>query len=222
MTANGKPRVNVGFVWRSRAKLPLNGTLRADGRKLTGVSSSMQFPDSYEWGVAVWPIRTDLHEWKVEVDVDYVRWSAVNNFDLTFSDGTALPNPQNWKDAITVGVGTQWKWMKHTIHPNWDYTLRAGYIRSHTPIPNQNFSPAFPDANLNSITAGFGLGCYGKAKFLWLVPCKNALSKAIKMDLAYLVFLWESRTVTSHPNPSVNGIYKTITHGGSVTFQLLF
>lgn len=222
MTANGKPRMNVGFVWRSQAKLPLNGSLRANGEKLTETKTSLNFPDSYEWGIAAWPIRAEQYEWKIEVDVDYVRWSSIKNFDISFSDGTIISNPQDWRDAVTIGVGTEWKWMKHTILPNWDYTVRAGYLRSHSPVPNQNFNPAFPDSNLNSVTAGLGVGCYGNAKFMWLLPCNNSLTKVMNVDLAYIVLLWEPRIVTNHPNPGVNGKYETITHTGSVTFRIRF
>ncbi len=221
MTEHGKPRMNIGFVWRNRAKLPINGGLLVNGDKVAATKTAFQFPDSYEWGVAVWPLRNDKHEWKVEVDVDYVRWSSVKNFDVSFADGSVLPNPQNWSNVVTVGMGTEWKWMKHTILPNWDHTLRAGYLRSHSPIPNQNINPAFPDANVNSITAGFGLVCHEDAKFLWFLPCKNAFTNGIGLDVAYLFSLWEPRNITNHPHPGLNGKFKTTAHFGSVTLRFL-
>ncbi len=70
-----------------------------------------------------------------------------------------IPNSQNWDDTVTVGVGTEYKWLNVSSHPNWEYALRAGSIRSHTPIPDQNFNPAFPDADVNALTAGVGFLC---------------------------------------------------------------
>ena len=223
----GKPMVNIGFVWRSQAVLKLKGELRADGQKVADAKTSLRFPESYEWGLAIWPIRNSHHEWKVEVDVDYVRWSSIRNFDIFLSNGVELPNPQNWSDGVTVGVGTEKSWLKPLSHPDWDYAVRGGYLRSNSPIPDQNFNPAFPDSDVNVITAGMGFLCRGNGKLLWLISCGDTGNgslwrKAISLDLAYMALLWKPRKVDGNPNPGVNGRYKTITHTGSLTFRVKF
>ena len=227
MNEQGKPILNLGFVWRSQAVLPLNGELRADGQKIANATTSLRFPESYEWGVAIWPFRTAKHEWKVEVDLDYVRWSSIRNFDVSLSNGVVLPNPQNWSDSLTVGVGTEWKWTHPEAYPDWVYALRGGYLWSKSPIPDRNFNPAFPDSDVHGITTGLGFECHRGAKFLWVIPCggqreRGFWPKSFGLDLTYLVFLWEPRTVAGHPNPGVNGRYESITHTGSLTLTLKF
>ena len=226
-TADGKPRVNLGFIWRSQAVLPLNGELLANGRKVADASTSIRFPEAYEWGLAVWPIRSQAHEWKVEVDVDYLRWSSIRNFDVFLSNGVVLRNPQNWSDAVSVGAGTEYKWLNPSAHPAWEYAVRGGYIRSHTPIPDANFNPAFPDSNVHGISAGLGFFCQGNGHFLWIVQCGDLgegslWRKGMALDLAYFVILFEPRTVTGSPIPVINGTYKTTTQSGSLTLRVNF
>jgi long-chain fatty acid transport protein len=46
--------------------------------------------------------------------------------------------------------------------------------------------------------------------------------KALGIDVAYQALLFESRTVTGNPNPTVNGSYQTTTHVGSLTMRVNF
>ncbi len=227
MHNNGKPFVNLGFIWRSQAVLPLKGKLLADGRKVADAKTSIRFPESYEWGLAVWPIRNHEYEWKLEVDVDYVRWSSLRGQNIELSNGTVLSNSQQWDNAITIGVGTEFKWVRPKSFPNWEYAFRLGYNRSHTPIPDESFTPAFPDADVNGYTAGLGFSCEGRGTFLWLIQCGDTgdgtlWRKRISVDLAYLGIFFEQRTVRTHPNPGVNGRYQTTTHSGSLTLRVKF
>ncbi len=224
---NGKPFVNLGFVWRSQAILPLKGSLLANGAKVADASTTTRFPESYELGIAVWPIRTNESEWNIEVDVDLVRWSSIREFDVTLSNGTVIRNPQNWSDSVTVWVGTEYRWLAPENHPAWDYSVRTGFGRSHTPIPDQNFNPAFPDSDVTSVGAGVGFFCRGKGKLLWIVQCgdtgdKEMWRKAVSIDLTYMGIFFDSRTVTGSPFPGINGTYKTTTHSSSVTFRIIF
>ena len=51
----------LGFVWRSQAVLPLNGSLLANGTKVADITSSIRFPESYEMAFAYWPLRNASH-----------------------------------------------------------------------------------------------------------------------------------------------------------------
>jgi long-chain fatty acid transport protein len=226
-TLQGKPRLNLGFIWRSQAVLPLNGEFRADGALIANASSSLRLPESYSGGVAVWAVRNAGHEWKLEGDVDFVRWQSMRNQDIAFSNGTSIPNPQFWKNAVTVSVGTEYKRLMLPGHPAWDLALRGGYIRSATPIPDVNFNPSIADANVNNYTAGIGFLCKPPGLFLGIIRCgsetRSALSRsAIGMDFAYAAIVFEPRTVTGSPNPTVNGSYHTRTHVGAVTVRINF
>ncbi|MDF0675560.1 MAG: hypothetical protein P0120_14655 [Nitrospira sp.] len=60
-------------------------------------------------------------------------------------------------------------------------------------------------------------------RFLGLLTCRSEAGffgrKALGIDVAYQALLFESRTVTGNPNPTVNGTYQTTTHAGSITMR---
>ena len=226
-TDKGDPRVNLGFVWRSQSDLSLDGDLRLNGVRTAKAHSDLHFPDIFTVGVAVWPLRDSAREWKVESDVDYVRWSQLRSLDFHFSNGITFKNPQEWRDAVSVGIGTEYKWLRLHNLPDWDLALRAGYLWSMTPVPDKNFNPAFPDSNVHVLSFGFGLTCHPGGKFLGFKECGHpgeAYSKRdmIGIDLAYQLLLFEPRTVTGNPNPVVNGKYESINQAVSLTFRVGF
>ena len=226
-TDDGKPRLSVAGIWRSQAVLPLNGELRANGALVANASTSIRLPEVWTGGVAFWPMRNQEREWKLEVDVDYVRWQSIRNADVQLSNGATLPNPQQWKNAVSVNVGTEYKWLGLTDTRSWDVALRTGYIRSHTPVTDLNFDPAFADNDVNVVSVGIGVLCHKGGNFFGLISCagpgKGVLTKqSMGMDLSYQAFLFDSRTVTGSPNPTVNGTYRTTNHAGGVTFRVQF
>ena len=189
--------------------------------------SSLHFPDSYTVGLAVWPLRDRESEWKIETDVDYVRWSTIRKLEFRFSNGIVLSTPQDWRNTVSFGIGTEYRWLKLSSHPDWDLALRAGYNHSQTPVPDKNFNPAFPDSNVHVLSFGFGLTCHPGGKFLGIKDCgqqdsENAHHENIGLDMAYQVLFLESRTVTGNPNPAVNGKYQTINQALTFSFRVGF
>lgn len=90
-----------------------------------------------------------------------------------------------------------------------------------------SFDPAYPDNDVHVISVGFGFLCRTGGKFFGLIPCADSergfFSKSsMGMDLSYQALLFESRTVTGSPNPTVNGTYRTTQHVGGVTFRATF
>jgi long-chain fatty acid transport protein len=223
----GKPLVNVGLIWRSQAVLPLRGALLANGRKVADAESALRFPETYEVGLAVWPIRTAAHELKLEVDVTWARWSSIRDFNVSLADGVVLPNPQSWDDALTIDTGFEFKWLNPPTHPDWDYAVRMGYNFSQTPIPDRNFNPLLPDAPVHGLTVGLGAFCQRNGLFGWVFPCGETGSgtfvrTGMGIDLFYMLLLFERRTVSGHPVPGVNGRYITRNHSGGFTFRINF
>lgn len=225
-THEGKPRLNLAFIWRSQAVLPIDGVFLVNGALVANASSSIRLPEIYTWGVAFWPVRNANHEWKVEVDVDYSRWESIRNFDVRLSNGVILANPQQWSNAVSIGVGTEYRWLSFPGYPAWNVALRTGYLLSQQVTPDVNFNPAAPDAPSHTLSAGVGFLCKENGNFLGLVTCGSEGGffgrKALGIDLAYQAWLTESRTVTSNPNPTVNGTYQTTTHVGSMTMRINF
>jgi long-chain fatty acid transport protein len=226
-TEEGKPRLSIAGIWRSQAVLPLNGVLLANGNLVAQASTSIRLPEVWTGGLAFWPVRNLEREWKVEVDVDYVRWQVIRDARVLLSNGAVLPSPQRWRNTFTVNVGTEYKWLKLTNNHAWDVTFRTGYIRSHSPITDLSFDPAFPDNDLHAATVGMGVLCHAGGKFPGLLACadgeKSFMAKSsIGLDIFYQAFVFDTRTVTDSPNTSVNGTYRTTNHAGGATFRVNF
>ena len=230
--ADGRPVVNVGLVYRSQATLHLDGQFVANGMRVSDAATTLVLPQIFTGGIAVWPIRDAVHEWKLEVDIDYTGWKSVRNLDVHLSTGATILFPQNWRNAYTFMAGTEYKWLDPAVMREWEVALRGGYWHSQTPIPDQSFLPTIPDADQHGISVGLGLLCKGTGRFLGLIACGAAGSssfwpKAIGIDLAYQVILYETRTIIGNANPVaipgvVNGTYHTTFHVGSINLRVNF
>lgn len=231
-TAEGKPRLNIGVVYRSQATLHLTGAFLGNGGRLADASTTLVLPTIYTGGMAYWPVRDKEREWKLEVDLDYTKWTSIRNLDLHLSTGTTIPFPQNWKSTATVMVGMEYKWLRPAGLPHWEIALRGGYWYSESPIPDPAYNPTVPDADNHSLSVGLGLLCKAGGMLLGLMNCGTAdehslLPKGIGLDLAYKALLYETRTVSGNMNPVslpgvVDGRYATTFHAGSINLRVDF
>lgn len=226
-TEDGKPRLTVAGIWRSQATLPSNGALLADGSLVAQTSASIRLPEVWTGGIAYWAVSDQEQEWKIEVDVDYVRWQVIRDATVLLSNGGVLPSPQKWKNTFTVNVGTEYKWLRLADNRAWDFALRTGYSRSYSPVTDFSFDPAFPDNDVHIATVGIGFLCHAGGKFLGLVSCSDGEKRlfsrsSIGFDAFYQAFIFDSRTVTGSPNPVINGTYRSTNHAGGATFRLNF
>ncbi len=220
--AMGKPLMNFGFVYRHGADLDLEGDFLAGGAKLADARTTVELPNVYTWAVAAWPIRNPQHEWKLEVDVEYADWTDFEDLNLQLSNGATIPNPRNYGDAWIIMAGTEFKALSPPILPQWDVSLRAGYIYSQTPVRDRTFDPSNPDANFNTIAVGMGFLCHGTGKFLGVVPCNLFGAEALGIDLAYQVLLYREREITNNQQFLVNGKWDTTLHVGAVSVRMNF
>lgn len=51
----------------------------------------------------------------------------------------------------------------------WDVAFRTGYIRSHSPVTDLSFDPAFPDNDVHVASVGMGFLCHAGGKFLGFI-----------------------------------------------------
>lgn len=223
----GKPRASIGLVYTSQAKLPLNGALLANGTKVADASTTIVLPQIYRGAVALWPIRDRDREWKLELDVEYVEWKSVRNFDLRLSTGATLPEPQHWTTVPVIQIGTEYKWLQPSWFSHWDVAVRAGYTRTENPIPDNTFNPGVASFTANTISVGAGILCKDGGKFLGFVVCGGQgnspfAPSAIGFDLAYQEWLYEPRAITTNVNPTVNGNYRAAVHLGVVSLRLQY
>ena len=214
-----EPRLNFAFVYRSRTTLKLTGDFEINRQKTAGADFDLKLPQIFTWGAAVWPIRDESHEWKLETDLDYVDWSSFKNLNIRLSNGITLLEPRDWKGIVTVKVGTEYKWLEIPSFHDWEVALRGGYIRANSPVPERTFEPRVPNSDFNGFSAGIGLLCRKSAMFLGLIHCKDT---SIGIDLIYKNQLYESRTIRNNINPLVNGTYKTTLHAGGIGLRINF
>jgi len=221
--ADGKPLVNIGLVYRSQATLHLTGQFLANGALVSNAAATFVLPQVYSAGFAVWPIRSSDHEWKLELDVDYVGWKSNRNLDVHLSNGAVIPNPQNWQNAYTVMIGTEYKWLRLAAMPDWEIALRAGYLTQQTQVPDRTFNPGVPSAASHVPSVGIGFVCNENGS-LWGIKCgKLGLGplkpKLIGLDVAYQAAFYEVRTITGNRNPTVDGRYDTFIQVGAVSLR---
>ena len=217
-----KPILNLGFVYRNGADLDLNGEFLANGAKVANASTTIELPDVYTWAIAGWPIRNAQHEWKIEVDVEYADWTDFKNLDLKLSNGAVIPQPRNYGDSWILMVGTEFKALSPPVLQKWDVSLRAGYVYSESPIPSRDFDPSNPDSDFNALSAGIGFLCHAPGKFLGVLPCDSLGAKAMGLDLAYQVLLFQTRGINNNRQPLLNGEWDTTLHVGALSFRVNF
>jgi long-chain fatty acid transport protein len=222
--ADNKPRLNLGLVYRSAVTLGMNGQFLVNGTPVTKARFDVELPWTLTTALAWWPVRDRAHEWKVEVDVDYVDWSRFKNLDVRLANGGTLPSPQNWSSTYVIMFGTEFKWLTPAGLPGWEFAGRGGYIHSETPVPSNTFGPNVPDADYNLFSVGLGLHCRPPARFLGFIPCGGGgwAPKSFGLDLAYQAVLYDSRTITNNIDPRLNGRWDTTVHVGAIAFRLSF
>lgn len=224
---DGKPLANLGIVYRSQATLHLSGALLANGAKVSDAKATLVLPQVITGAVALWPVRTQGREWKVEMDVDYVGWKSVRNLDVTLGNGATIAQPQNWHNTYAVMLGTEHKWLALESFPNWELALRAGYTNQQNQMPDLTYDPGIPSSDLHIVGGGVGLVCKEQGSFLGLMRCGDLgvgslKPKAIGVDLSYQAALYEDRTVLGNRNPTVNGTYRTTLHNGSASIRVIY
>ena len=232
--AEGKPRLNVGLIYRSQAVLDLKGQFLVNGTVAADTRFPIVLPTVITGGIAYWPVRDQEREWKLEVDLDYTRWSSFRNTDVQLSApfSTVIAFPRNWKSTYSPMVGTEYKWLRPEKLPHWEVAVRGGYWYGPNAVPDSTFSPAVPDSNNHAVSIGLGLLCKERGRFLGLFECGNQgggklRPMAVGLDLAYQALIYEARTVTGSMPPlnapfAADGRYVTTYHIGSINLRVNF
>jgi long-chain fatty acid transport protein len=90
-------------------------------------------------------------DWNVEVDATWTGWSAVDRFEIQFTNG--LP-PEvttfGWHDAMTYSLGLEY-------HVSPTVRVRGGYLYDLSPIPDEYATPLIPDADRQGVSVGVGV-----------------------------------------------------------------
>lgn len=225
----GQPVANIAVVYRSQATLHLDGALLANGVKIQDATTTLVLPQVITGGIALWPVRNTERAWKVELNVDYVGWKSVRNLDIHLANGAVIPQPQNWHGTYAILVGTEYRWLKVDRLPGWEIALRGGYTNQQAQVPDLNFNPAVPSADLHVISTGIGLLCKSNGSFFGLISCGRigigpVKAKLVGVDVSYQAFLYEPRTISGNTGlrAAVNGLYDSTLHAGTLSVRASF
>ncbi|MBS0182700.1 MAG: outer membrane protein transport protein [Nitrospira sp.] len=225
----GQPVANIAVVYRSQATLHLDGALLANGVKIQDATTTLVLPQVITGGIALWPVRNTERAWKVELNVDYVGWKSVRNLDIHLANGSVIPQPQNWHGTYAILVGTEYRWLKIDRLPGWEIALRGGYTNQQAQVPDLNFNPAVPSADLHVISTGIGLLCKSNGSFFGLISCGSigigpVKAKLVGVDVSYQAFLYEPRTISGNTGlrAAVNGLYDSTLHAGTLSVRASF
>jgi long-chain fatty acid transport protein len=222
---DGKPITSIGLVYRTQAVVPLSGSLLVNGAKVADASTNLVLPQIYTGAIAIWPVRTNEREWKLELDVEYVGWKSNRDLDVHLSSGGTIPQPQQWKTVTVVAVGTEYQWLNPAWLPHWDIAVRSGYTRTEDPVPDTTFNPGVISLPSNTLSIGAGFLCKGQGRFFGMVPCGGVAAlwpKGIGLDVAFQEWFYEPRAIAGNLNPTVNGAYHAYVHLGIVSAKFLF
>ncbi len=195
-------QLTLSVFYRSGSKITFDGDLEITNipAALTPVfgfgdsaslkaKASLIIPDIVGCGVA-YKINPKL---KVEVNMDWTKWSSFKTQDLTVTDNALLNQsiPRNWEDSYFYSVGSEW-WAL-----NW-LAIRLGYAYAENSIPDSTMDASIPDFDRHIIAFGTGI------KY-----------RKYTVNFSYNAMLGMANSVQNSvlkPYADLDGIYDTIAH----------
>ena len=196
-------RQQVGLTYRSPVKVEMEGDFRVDNipdlslaAPKTDFDTEVEFPAIAAFGYGI-QLDDRLH---VGADVEWIEFSRFDALPIDIGVNNALlPSPsipQNWKDTWTFGASAEYR-----LDDAW--SVRGGYKFMESPIPSSTLAPTLPDADRHLLTAGIGYR-----------------SGAHRVDAAYAYSIFDDRTASGSPDPTLNGSYELSSHLFVITYGI--
>jgi long-chain fatty acid transport protein len=200
--------LKIGFSYRSRIKVDLDGTADLTGEPAaqsgTG-STSITLPDLIGLGIS-YKVTDRLN---LNADLDYTRWSTYDRLVIVSDNATFNSTiEKQWKDVWCLRFGAQ-----YTLSEQWK--VRGGLVYDQNPVPDSHFDTSVPDSDRIGITAGLGYSI-----------------DRITVDAAYMYLKFLGRTITNSladddanpftPPDPLNGTYRSQAHLVAVTVGYKF
>ena len=175
----------LGLSYRSPVEMKLNGDADFTGvpepQKSMGffpdtaASGSVTLPDSFFFGVALYPVE----KLSVEVGAVYTLWSKYDKLTVNYGEllnpfdptSDQLTTPKNWEDVWRFHAGLEYAAM------DW-LDLRVGYVFDQSPIQDDTIDYMVP-ANDRHVFSG-GLGFHGDN---WVVDVMYYYLKIMDRDI---------------------------------------
>ena len=206
----------MGFSFRSKADVNVNGQVKIDGLVLgliqcydtapnfvSGAHSQLHLPQNFTWGYAYVP----SDKWSAEVDLGLTGWGIFEdqNYDFDRNNPTLRvlgTIPRDYSDTVSVNVGGHYQMNKKT-------DLMGGFFFYQAAAPKNHFDNFLPDAN----------------RWGWTIGTSYQLTQWLRMDLTYLFILYATRSISNPSIPAkggenIDGRYTSILHGGFISFNV--
>ncbi len=130
---------------------PDNAVLAALAGKLGSISAldgaafsaELPLPTTLTWGVSFRPNE----RWEMEVDLQWIGWSAYDKLDVAFDNGFTQSSEKNYSNTISGRFGAQYKgldWM----------TPRVGIYFDESPVDSNYLNPETPSMTKITYTLG--------------------------------------------------------------------
>lgn len=142
----------IGLTFRSRTKGDFDGDVIFNGVDSgIDVTSHFDTPEQVQGGVRY----VTPHNVSLSLDLTWTRWSIHKEQVATFSDllmgyFSGAYYDRDWDDTVQIRMGVEW-------HVNNTLDLRAGYFYDPSPVPDNTFDFAWPDADRKTFSVGTGL-----------------------------------------------------------------
>jgi len=148
-------KLSLGFSYRSKTKLNLEGDFDVDGTPTgapshhTDVELELPLPHRFSFGINY----KLLPNWRVELDYERIFWSAVDSFDVNIDEENDFykdtKTEKDWRDTNAFKLGTEVQ-----VTENW--ALRAGGFYYQSAIPDHSLEPMIPENDRYGFTLGVG------------------------------------------------------------------
>ena len=192
--------VSVGITFRSELQAKLRGQADVTGPAAAvfpsaGLHSGLKLPPQLVAGISV----KVTPRWTINADVEWEGYRTVGTIPKDFVGRTAgdLSGTRLWTNSYVYRLGTEF-----AATSRW--AVRGGYFFDQSPIPDNTFEPAIPNANLHAVTAGLGSR--------W---------ETLTLDVAYLFGFYEKRAINNSTLDSNNRAGPTTFGSYSTTAQVL-
>ncbi len=151
---------------------PDNAVLAALAGKLGAISAldgatfeaELPLPTTLTWGVSFRPNE----RWEMEVDLQWIGWSAYDKLDVAFHNGLTQTSEKNYSNTISGRFGAQYKgleWM----------TPRMGIYFDESPVDSNYLNPETPSMTKITYTLG---ASFNLCKFMALDVAYGYVSTA--------------------------------------------
>lgn len=208
--------VSLGLSYRSQNAYDFEGTATTTPASLDfnhplagpqsiplphgAIKAPLTTPQNVTFGIGLTPSE-DL---TLSADFQWIDWTSYDKLEVTFEEYDLDPQTpgdqnvqsadRNYETSFIIRVGAEYMLSDA-------FALRGGFLYDKNPVLDEYVEPTLPDANRIGINVGFGY----------------KISESISVDFAYLLLLFQERSITTSKF-GFNGTYNSSAHLFGINF----